>query len=100
MEFPDDSVASTHRVLSTNVGLVDNCAHGFVFLWLIQVTNNLRDVAYTEEFMSVLELTLPIVGEVRSENAVRGTFPALVTAGGAGLDGGVRTGGGDGGCGG
>lgn len=51
----------------------------------IQVPDDLRNVAHPKQLMRVEELLLSIMREVRREDAIRGTFPALVFARSASL---------------
>ncbi|CAN0881672.1 hypothetical protein LINGRAHAP2_LOCUS14369 [Linum grandiflorum] len=81
LEFENDAVTSTNRVIGSNIRLEDDGAHSLVLVSLgCKVLNDLGDFSDTKKLVGVEELTLAIVREVRSENAVRGALPTLVFA--------------------
>ncbi|PON96154.1 hypothetical protein TorRG33x02_080840 [Trema orientale] len=81
LEVLDDAVAAANGVGGARVGLEDDGAHGVVpGGGGVELPDDLGDVADAEELVRVEELPLRVVGEVRGQNAVGGTLPALVLA--------------------
>lgn len=81
----DDAVATADGVGGADVGLENDGAHGLVLVAVVEVFDDLGDVADAEELVGVEELALAVVGEIRGQNAVGGALAALVFASGAGL---------------
>ncbi|VFQ82647.1 unnamed protein product [Cuscuta campestris] len=85
LEVADDGVAATDRVDCSNIGFKDDGAHGLVLVERAKRTNDLGDIADTEQLVGVLELVLAVVGEIGGEDAIRGALSALVLTSRAGL---------------
>ncbi|VFQ96809.1 unnamed protein product [Cuscuta campestris] len=85
LEVADDGVAATDRVDCSNIGFKDDGAHGLVLVERAKRTNDLGDIADTEQLVGVLELALAVVGEIGGEDAIRGALSALVLTSRAGL---------------
>lgn len=80
-----DPVATPNRVTSSDIGLENDGVHRSVFVGLVKVLDDFGNVAHAKQFMSVEELALAVVREIRGENAVRSAFPTLVLARSASL---------------
>jgi len=81
VEVANDSEASPNRVLGTHIRLVHYGAHGNILIRRVQISNDLRDVTYPEQFMCIQELLGAIMREVRGQGTIWRTFPTLVLAG-------------------
>lgn len=83
-----DPTATAYGIFGTDIRLNNNGAHGGVLLRRVEVSDDLGDVANAKQFMSVEELLLAVVREIRSKNAVGSTLSSLVFTGSASLGGG------------
>ena len=67
----------------------NNGTHGLVLIGLIKIFDDLGNVADTEQFMGVEELSLAIMRKIWGENAVSSALPTLVFTCSASLGGAV-----------
>lgn len=78
LKFFNDVIIFFDGIICMSIGLKYDCIYSCVFIRRVKVFYDFGDVVYIEEFMSIEELVVMVVREVRSEKIIRSIFFMLV----------------------
>lgn len=78
-----NTVTATNRVKSALVGLEDDGFHCNVFVWRVEIFDELQHIVYTKQFACIVKVIFAIGWEIWGKRTIGRTSFALVSTSGA-----------------